>query len=72
MLSDSIREMRERFRSGIPDDVSGFALALKAFELEAQNMESRLEFLTGQPHMPLGGRLIDGPVIEIAGKVVSP
>lgn len=72
MLSDAIRQMRERFKSGAPDDLTGLMLTLKAFELEAVNMESRIEILSGQPHIVLDGKLISTPLIEIGGKETSP
>lgn len=69
MLSDAIKQMRERFRSGVSaSDPTGFLLALRAFELEARNMEDRIEFLTGLPHVALDGRLVSAPspVIDLS------
>lgn len=67
MLSDALRQMRERVRSGVtPDDPTGFLLTLRAFEIEARNMEERIEFLTGRPHVALDGQLISGPIIDLA------
>jgi len=72
MLSDLIRQMHERVRAGDPlDDRGSLLLSLRTMELEARNMEDRLQFVTGAPHAPLGGRLISaGAIVEIAGKAV--
>ncbi|WP_156408771.1 hypothetical protein [Rhizobium sp. Root708] len=67
MLSDAIKEMRERFREDVSaSDPTGFLLALRAFELEARNMEDRIELLTGLPHVALDGRLVSAPSPVIA------
>lgn len=67
MLSDALRQMRERVRScGMPQDPSGFMLALHAFEIEARNMEERIELVSGRPHVALDGKLISSPVIDIS------
>ncbi|MGM4981896.1 hypothetical protein [Rhizobium sp. 11_C7_N12_5] len=59
MLSDAIRTLSERFRAGVKnDDPRGLFLTLRAFELEARNMENRLEQLTHCPHVPLDGHLV--------------
>lgn len=68
MLSDSLRELRRRVAAdGVPFDRTGLLLELQAYELDARNMENRLELVTGRPHVPLDGRLIAAPVIEIGG-----
>lgn len=68
MLSDSLRELRRRVAAdGVPFDRTGLLLELQAYELDARNMENRLELVTGRPHVPLDGRLIAVPVIEIGG-----
>ncbi len=70
MLSDSIHELRRRVEAdGMPSDRSGLLLALQAYEQEARNMENRLELVTGRPHVPLDGRLIAAPMIEIGRTV---
>lgn len=62
MLSDAIREMSERVRTGgMPADVTGVLLALRGMEMEARNMEERLELASGRPHVPLYGRLMAMP-----------
>jgi len=62
MLSDAIREMSERVRTGgMPADVMGVLLALRGMEMEARNMEERLELASGRPHVPLYGRLMAMP-----------
>lgn len=67
MLSDALKEMRDRVRIGaVPDDPAGFLLALRAFEMEARNMEERIEFLTGRPHVALDGQLVSVPRIDIS------
>lgn len=69
MLSDAIKHMRERFRQGVStDDPAGLILTLRAFELEARNMEERIQYLTGRPHVALDGRLVSLPIIEIGGR----
>jgi hypothetical protein len=71
MLSDSLKAMRESFKSGsYAFDTAGLQLALKAYELEARNMEDRIEMLSGSQHVPLDGALIGkpSPVIEIRNK----
>ncbi|ANH05009.1 hypothetical protein [Shinella sp. HZN7] len=68
MLSDAIRQMRDRVQSGVRnDDPTGLLLTLRAFEMEARNMEDRILYLTGRPHVALDGRLISSPapVFEI-------
>ncbi|MBP1862167.1 hypothetical protein [Rhizobium herbae] len=68
MLSDALHTMRERFSSGdIGADLHGVTLALRAFEIEARNMETRIEIFTGRPHVPLDGNLITAPVIDLHG-----
>ncbi len=59
MLSDSIRVMREG-KEKEPGKV-GEALMLRGFEIEARNMEERLQSLTGRPHVPLDGGLVSQP-----------
>lgn len=71
MLSDAIKQMRERFRAGVShDDPAGLILTLRAFEMEARNMEERIQYLTGRPHVALDGRLMSMPVIEIGSREV--
>ena len=66
MLSDSLKELRRRVASeGVPVDCTGLLLELQAYEMEARNMEGRLELVTGRCHVPLDGRLIAAPLIEI-------
>lgn len=66
MLSDAIRQTRERFSSNaMPDDIAGMKLTLRAYEMEARNMEERIELLTGRPHAPLYGQLMSAPEIEV-------
>jgi len=68
MLSDSLRELRERIKvGGMPTDTAGLMLALRAYEMEARNMEDRIEIISGRPHAPLGGQLMSSPIIEISG-----
>lgn len=70
MLSDAIRQMRDRVQSGVRnDDPTGLLLTLRAFEMEARNMEDRILYLTGRPHVALDGRLMaaPSPIIEIGG-----
>lgn len=67
MLSDAIHEMRKRVQSGgLPEDTAGIVLSLRAFELEARNMEERLAIVSGRPHVALDGRLVTSPIIDIA------
>jgi len=71
MLSDSLRQMREAVLTGAYKlDTAGLQLALKAYEMEARNMENRLEVLTGTQHVPLDGMLVGkpSPVIELGGQ----
>ncbi|MGZ2403336.1 hypothetical protein [Rhizobium ruizarguesonis] len=71
MLSDAIKQMRERFPNGVSaQDPNGFLLALRAFELEARNMEERIFCLTGRPHAALDGKLVSSPpsIIEFRQK----
>ena len=66
MLSDAIRQMRDRFQSGVRnDDPVGLLLTLRAFEMEARNMEERIACLTGRPHVVLDGQLISLPGVAI-------
>jgi hypothetical protein len=67
MLSDAIHEMRKRVQSdGLPEDKAGVVLSLRAFELEARNMEERLAMISGRPHVALDGRLVTSPIIDIS------
>lgn len=66
MLSDALHHMRERFSSGtIGDDFHGLVLQLRAYEIEARNMENRIAVLSGRPHVALDGRLV---AVEIGGE----
>lgn len=70
MLSDSLRAMRDALRTGIrQEDTAGLMLTLQAYELEARNMEERLQLLTGRQHEPLDGMLMSSPrpLVEIGG-----
>ncbi|OCP17395.1 MULTISPECIES: hypothetical protein [unclassified Ensifer] len=59
MLSDALHAMRERLSAGAIDvDPHSFVLALRAWEIEARNMESRIEALCGRPHVVLHGALL--------------
>jgi len=67
MLSDALREMRMRVQSGgVPEDAAGIVLTLRAFEMEARNMEERIEIISGRPHMALDGHLMSSPIIDIS------
>ena len=59
MLSDSIRQMRESMKH--EGQQAGLLLTLQAFEIEARNMEDRLELLLGVPHLALDGNLVSAP-----------
>lgn len=73
MLSDCIRELRNRVRNdGLPRDTAGFLLTLQGMEMEARNMEERIETASGRPHVPLDGRLMAMPRIEVSGLAVRP
>ncbi len=68
MLSDAIREMRQRVNDkGMPEDRAGLLLTLRAFEIEARNLEERVEIASGRPHVALDGMLISSPIIDIQG-----
>lgn len=70
MLSDAIRQMRACVQADVSSEAAaGLLLTLRAFEIEARNMEDRIEFLTGRPHAVLDGRLISSPapVYEFGG-----
>lgn len=74
MLSDSIRQMRILFNQGLTGtSTAGVDLTLRAYELEARNMEERILLLSGREHVPLDGMLVSQstPVIEIGGKNVT-
>lgn len=59
MLSDAIADLRDRLLPLVSGaDAKGLFLTLRAFEMEARNMEERIHYLTGQPHVPLHGRLV--------------
>ena len=61
MLSDALHAMRERFSAGTVEvEPHSFVLTLRAWEIEARNMESRIEALCGRPHVMLDGALLDG------------
>jgi hypothetical protein len=66
MLSDALRQLRDRVNtSGMPEDKTGFLLTLRAFEIEARNLEERIEIAAGRPHVALDGMLMSTPLIEI-------
>lgn len=68
MLSDALKEMRERVRiGGLPQDTAGLMLTLEAFELEARNPENRIEIATGRPHVALYGKLISSSAFDAMG-----
>ncbi|QQM29073.1 hypothetical protein JET14_12060 [Martelella lutilitoris] len=56
MLSDTMRDLRKTFR-----DDPEMTIILHICEMEAREMESRLQMLTGRPHVPLDGMLISDP-----------
>jgi hypothetical protein len=60
--------MREALKAGLRQESEpGLLLTLKAYELEARNMEERILLLSGHQHVPLGGMLMQvSPIIEIA------
>lgn len=63
MLSDSLRELRRRIAADqLPADRTGLMLELQAYEMEARNLETRVQFVTNQPHVPLDGLLVSGRV----------
>jgi hypothetical protein len=64
MLSDSIRILRQSKES--ESGKVGEALILRGFEIEARNMEERLQQITGRPHVPLDGNLVSQPDREAA------
>lgn len=68
MLSDAIHAMRTRVVAADGGARSDLDLMLRAFEVEARDMENRIQYLTGQPH---ASRLISAPVIEIGNQHVS-
>ena len=71
MMSDILRQIREAVLTGAYKlDTAGLQLALKAYELEARNMENRIELLSGTQHVPLDGRLMaaPSPIIELGGQ----
>lgn len=64
MLSDAIRQTRERIlTNGMPAEVAGLLLTLRAYEMEARNMEERIALTTGRPHAPIP--LMSAPEIEV-------
>lgn len=72
MLSDSLHAMRDAIAAGIrQDDQAGLILTLRAYEMEARNMEERILLLSGRAHVPLGGALMSAPkpIIEISGGI---
>lgn len=66
MLSDAIHSMRERLSSTTLDhhDVHRIVQELRWFELEARNLEGRVEIATGRPHVALDGCLVSAPSFE--------
>lgn len=68
MLSDAIAELRDRLLPVVSQtEVTGIFLTLRAFEMEARNMEERIHYLTGNPHVPLYGRLMSSAAIGEMG-----
>lgn len=68
MLSDAIRQTRERIlTNGMPAETAGLLLTLRAYEMEARNMEERIYLTTGRPHAPIP--LISVPDIELRREV---
>lgn len=70
MLSDAISQLRDRLLPLVSSsEVAGLFLTLRAFEMEARNMEDRIHYLTGVPHVPLYGHLMSGATFgEIGGR----
>ncbi|RFB95205.1 hypothetical protein B5K11_09640 [Rhizobium leguminosarum bv. trifolii] len=66
MLSDSIRVLRQSKEN--ESGKIGEALILRGFEIEARNMEERLQQVTGRPHVPFDGNLVSQP----DGEAVQP
>lgn len=68
MLSDALRELRQCVHAnGLPEDMASFMLSLRAFEIEARNLEERVEIASGRPHVALDGMLVSSPIIDIKG-----
>lgn len=72
MLSDAIREMRrclDEYRGGpvelAPEAVEAMLMTYRAWEIEARNMEERLEGVVALRHhaaiLPLGGNVVAFP-----------
>ncbi|MCM2431980.1 hypothetical protein [Agrobacterium rosae] len=66
MLSDVTTHLRDRLLPLVSSvDASEFFLTLRLMEMEARHMETTIEFLTGRPHVPLEGRLVSAPIIDL-------
>lgn len=66
MLCDALVALRDRMLPLVSrEERSELVLTFRTMEMEARNMEERIQYLTGRPHAPLEGRLISSPMIEI-------
>lgn len=66
MLSDVAVQLRDRLLPIVSTvDASDLFLTLRLMEMEARHMEATIEYLTGRPHVPLEGRLVAAPIIDI-------
>lgn len=66
MLSDATTQLRDRLLPLVNRlDAPDLSLTLRLMEMEARHMETTIEYLTGRPHVPLEGRLVSSPVIDI-------
>ncbi|WP_320200517.1 hypothetical protein RMR16_008780 [Agrobacterium sp. rho-13.3] len=66
MLSDVTTQLRDRLLPLVSTvDASELFLTLRLMEMEARHMETTIEYLTGRPHVPLEGRLVSSPIIDL-------
>lgn len=62
MLSDVVVQMRDQILPLVSSmDATELFLTFRLMEMEVRHMETTIEFLSGQPHVPLNGQLVASP-----------
>lgn len=70
MLSDVTAQLHDRLLPLVSSiDASELFLTLRLMELEARHMETTIVYLTGRLHVPLNGRLVSSPIIELQPEI---
>ncbi len=62
MLSDAVVQLRDHLLPLVSStDAIELFLTFRLMEMEVRHMETTIEFLSGQQHVPLNGQLVSSP-----------